>query len=123
MRPRTHRIALNLLVGVLVLTAGCSAIQDDSESSTNLLLVNQDNTDHAVVVEILDNSREVYSSGTTIEAESDVELEPFNHTGKYDVKVSVDGESTVISYTFTEADSPETTSIGIDNNGNVTVGT
>lgn len=122
-RPRTHRIALSLLVGVLVISAGCSAIQDDSESSTNLLLVNQDNSDHAVVVEILENSREVYSTGTTIEAESDVELESFNHTGEYDVKVSVDGESTVIPYTFTEADSPETTSIGIDNNGNVTVGT
>jgi hypothetical protein len=89
----------------------------------NLLLVNQDNSDHAVVVEILENSREVYSTGTTIEAESDVELEPFNHTGEYDVKVTVDGESTVISYTFTETDSPETTSIGIDNNGTVTVGT
>jgi hypothetical protein len=50
-------------------------------------------------------------------------LEPFDNTGEYDVKVSVDGESTVIPYTFTEADSPETTSIGIDNNGNVTVGT
>lgn len=123
MRPPTRRLALSLLVGILVITAGCSAIQNDSESSTNLLVVNQDETDHAVVVEILQDGREVYATGTTVEAESDVELEPFNHTGEYDVKVTVDGESTVVPYTFTETDSPATTSIGIDNDGTVTVGT
>lgn len=123
MRPPTRRLALSLLVGILVITAGCSAIQNDSESSTNLLVVNQDETDHAVVVEILQDGREVYATGRTVEAESDVELEPFNHTGEYDVKVTVDGESTVVPYTFTETDSPATTSIGIDNDGTVTVGT
>lgn len=82
-------------------------------------LVNQDNTDHAVVVEISDETGLVYSDGRTIDAESDLDLAQFNRTGEYDVAVTVDGESTTVTHTFESGD--RMVNIGIDNQGAVTI--
>lgn len=120
MRPRTHKIALGLLVGMLAVTAGCSGLQGDDETSTGLHIANQDNTNHAVLVEISQNGRVVYSGGRTIDAESDAELASFNRTGEYNVTISVDGESTETVYTFQKDD--RATTIGIDNDGTATIG-
>jgi len=119
--PRTKKIALSLLVGLLAISAGCSAIQSTDDTSTRLLIANQDNTDHAVLVEITQNEDVVYSAGRTIEAESNAELAQFDQTGEYEVKITVDGNSTVQTYDFTAEDS--TTTVGVDNNGNATIGT
>lgn len=123
MNPRNRKIVLCLFVGLLIVVAGCSAVQDTDDSTTPLLLANQDNADHAVVVEIVNGGAETYSAGTTIAAESDVELAAVTQTGEYDVRVSVDGDSTTLTHTFTEDDSQSATTIGIDNDGNVTIGT
>lgn len=95
----------------------------DNDTSRELKLVNQDNTDHAVVVEISDETGLVYSDGRTIEAESDLNLAQFNQTGEYDVKVTVDGNSTTMTHAFQSSDdSIHVTNIGIDNDGAVTIG-
>ena len=116
-----RKIVLSLLVGSLVIGAGCAGIPSD-DVDRELLLVNQDNTDHAIVVEIHDGSELVYSDGRTIEAETDTKLARFDQTGEYDVTVAVDGESTTVSHTFESAsDSVEVVNVGIDNDGQVTV--
>ncbi|UWG47549.1 hypothetical protein HSRCO_1265 [Halanaeroarchaeum sp. HSR-CO] len=57
-----------------------------------------------------------------MEAESDLNLEQFNQTGEFDVKVTVDGNSTTITHTFQSSDDPiHVTNIGIDNDGTVTI--
>jgi hypothetical protein len=122
METKTRKIVLGLLVGSLVIGAGCAGILPDDDVDRELLLVNQDNTDHAVVVEIHDGSKLVYSDGRTIDAETDTNLAQFNQTGEYDVTVAVDGESTTVSHTFESAtDSVEVANIGIDNDGQITV--
>lgn len=118
---RSQHVVLSLVVCVLAITAGCSALQTSPESTTNLLIANQDNSGHAVVVEIMDGERKVYSDGQTIEAESDAGLTSFNQSGEYEVKVTVDGNSTVLTHDFRESQS--ITTIGIDNDANVTIGT
>ena len=121
-RPRTQKIVLGLLVCVLAFTAGCSAIQgSESSSATTPKIANQDDVNHAIVVEILDGESVVYSDGRTVEGESNVDLGSFDGTGEYQVKVTVDGSSTVRTYTFEDGDA--VTTIGIDNDGGVTVGT
>jgi hypothetical protein len=121
-RPSTRKIALSLFVCVVVLTAGCSGIQGTESSSTTLNVANQDDVDHAVVVEIgdlADDPNPDYTAGRTLNGESDVELEPFEGTGEYEVAVTVDGETTVLTHTFAPDDDAVT--IGIDNQGNVTI--
>lgn len=121
-RHRTRKVVVSLLVGLLVITAGCSGILGEKDTTRNLKLVNQDNTAHAVVVEISGNSGLIYSDGRTIDAESNLDLAQFNQTGEYEVKVTVDGDSTTITHTFESDDDPtQTTNIGIDNEGIVTV--
>lgn len=123
MRHRYRYVVLSVLFGVLVVTAGCSTILSDNDTSRELKLVNQDNTDHAVVVEISNETGLVYSDGRTIEAESDLNLAQFNQTGEFDVKVTVDGNSTTMTHTFQSSDDTiHVTNIGIDNDGTVTIG-
>ena len=123
MRHNTRKILLGLLVGALVFGAGCSGVLSDDGGSHDLMLINQDATDHAVVVEISDETGLVYSDGRTIDAESDLDLDRFNGTGEYEVKVTVDGNSTTVTRTFESNDDPtRITNIGIDNQGAVTVG-
>jgi len=55
-----------------------------------------------------------------MEGESSTEIDAFNETGKYHVRVAVDGSTTTKTFTF-EGDDPLT--IGIDNSGNVTLST
>jgi biopolymer transport protein ExbD len=119
--PPTRKIALGLLVGLLVVSAGCSAFQNSSTPSDTLHLVNQDDTDHAVVVEITRGGKLVYSAGRTLDAESDTQLDALNENGEYQVAVTVDGNTTVKTYTFPSDDSA--TTIGIDNEGKVTIST
>jgi hypothetical protein len=122
-RNRYRYVVLSVLFGVLVVTAGCMGTLSDNDTSRELKLVNQDNTDHAVVVEISDKTGLVYSDGRTIEAESDLNLAQFNQTGEYDVKVTVDGNSTTMTHAFQSSDdSIHVTNIGIDNDGAVTIG-
>lgn len=123
MSSRTRNAALSLLVCALLLTAGCTALQDDEPSPSDVLVVNQDGTDHSVVVEIgqlSDSPDPVYATGRTIGAESQVQLEPFTETGEYVVTVTVDGTSTELTHTFEGDDS--VVNIGIDNQGNVSIG-
>lgn len=121
MSPPTRKIALSLLVGVLVVTAGCSAFQNSSSPTDTMQLVNQDDTSHAVVVEITSGEELVYSAGRTLDAESDTLLDAFGENGEYQVAVTVDGNTTVKTYTFPSDDSA--TTIGIDNDGQVTIST
>ncbi|WP_254840612.1 hypothetical protein [Natronomonas marina] len=125
MQPSTRSVAVSLLLCGLVLTAGCSAIQSNEQSATSLILVNQDDVAHAVVVEIgalADDPDPVYAAGRTVDAESDVDIDPFEETGEYEVKITVDGESTVRTHTFDGEGSATTTTIGIDEDGDATVG-
>jgi hypothetical protein len=109
-------------VGSLIFGAGCAGVLTDEDVDRDLLLVNQDDTDHAVVVEIHRGSELVYSDGRTIDAETDVNLAQFNQTGEFDVTVSVDGESTTVGHAFeSTSDSIEIANIGIDNDGKVTI--
>lgn len=115
-----RRILGTVLVASLVLLAGCSAVPGIGSESTDLNLVNQDDVDHAVVVEIGqlgDDPDPAYTAGRLLDAESDVALAAFERTGDYVVSVSVDGETTERSYTFESGTSPVT--IGIDNDGSV----
>jgi hypothetical protein len=122
MQDKTHYVVLGLLVGLLIFSAGCTGILSDDDSTRDILLVNQDETDHAVVVEIFDDSRLVYSDGRTIDAESDLDMAQFNRTGEYKVRVSVNGDSTTIRHTFEFEDHPvHITNIGINNEGDVTI--
>ncbi|WP_256289508.1 hypothetical protein [Halobellus inordinatus] len=84
-------------------------------------LVNQDETSHGVVVEITSGEELVYSAGRTLDAESDTQLDTFTENGEYQVAVTVDGDTTVETYTFPSDDSA--TTIGIDNDGQVTIST
>lgn len=84
-------------------------------------LVNQDDTSHAVVVEITRGEELVYSAGRTLDAESDTQLDAFSKNGEYQVAVTVDGNTTVKTNTFPSDDSA--TTIGIDNDGQVTIST
>ncbi|MDQ2056330.1 hypothetical protein [Halobellus sp. H-GB7] len=121
MSPPTRKLALSLLVGALVLTAGCSAFQNSSSPTDRMQLVNQDETSHGVVVEITSGEELVYSAGRTLDAESDTQLDAFTENGEYQVAVTVDGNTTVKTYTFPSDDSA--TTIGIDNDGQVTIST
>jgi hypothetical protein len=118
----TRRAALSLLVGALLLTAGCSVLQNKTQSSNDVLLVNNDNTDHAVVVEIAqlsDSPDPVYATGRTLDAESQVYLEPFNETSEYVLTVTVDGTTTELTHTFESGGS--VVNIAIDNEGEVSI--
>lgn len=118
----TRRAAVSLLVGVLLLTAGCSALQDETQPSSDVLLVNNDETDHAVVVEIAqlsDSPDPAYATGRTLDTDSQVNLEPFTETGEYAVTVTVDGTTTELTHTFDRDNS--VVNIGIDNEGEVSI--
>lgn len=122
MEQRIRTVVLSLLVGVLVIGAGCSGILGEDDVTRDIIVVNQDNTDHAVVVEISDDSGVVYSDGRTLDAESDLKMAQFNQTGEYEVTVTVDGNTTTTRHTFESKDRPiQTVNIGIDNQGTVTV--
>lgn len=113
-------VALSVFVALLLALAGCSALTGAEDTTANLLVANQDGAAHAVVVEIMDGGAEVYAAGRTVDAESDVDLRPFDRSGTYDVKVTVDGTTTVVAHEFERGQS--TTTIGIGNEGSVTVG-
>lgn len=119
---KTRYVVLSLFVSLLLFSAGCIGASVNDDSTRNILLVNQDDTSHAVVVEISDDSGVVYSDGRTVDAESDLNMAQFNRTGEYEVKVTVDGDSTTIHHTFQFDDRPiQITNIGIDNEAAVTV--
>ncbi|MFB6151792.1 MAG: hypothetical protein ABEJ40_08310 [Haloarculaceae archaeon] len=119
MSPSKRSTVLGLFVCFLALSAGCSAIGGGDASETQLTLVNQDDENHAVVVEITDGGELVYSAGRTVESESDLDLAAFDGTGEYRVKTTVDGNSTVATHTFAGDDSVVT--VGINNEGTVTI--
>lgn len=122
MEHTTRTIVLTLLVGLLVIGAGCTGILTDGDTARDIRLVNQDETAHAVVVEISDDSGLVYSDGRTVDAESGLDLARFDRTGEYEVTVAVDGNVTTVQHTFEPDDGPVTiTNIGIDNQGTATV--
>lgn len=122
MNPNLRTLAVGLLLAVLIVGAGCAGVLSDDDSARELKLVNQDQTDHAVVVEIARNGNLIYSDGRTVAAESQQNLGPFNQTGEFTVTVTVDGNSTTTTHTFEpDADSVTITNIGIDNQGQVTV--
>jgi hypothetical protein len=118
----TRTVAAALLVGIVLLTAGCNGIQYGDDPSNEILLVNQDDTDHAVVVEIAqvsDDPDPVYATGRTLDAESQATLDPFDGTGEYRVTVTVDGDATELTHSFESGDAVVT--IGIDNQGAVSI--
>lgn len=122
MKPIGPPIARSLLIGMLVLGAGCSGLLTDEPVNRDVLVVNQDNTNHAVIVEIADESGVVYSDGRVIDAETDHRMAQFNQTGEYEVRVTVDGTTTITRHTFeSTGKSQQTVNIGIDNQGTVTV--
>lgn len=99
----------------------CSASQSSDPQSDKLVLVHQDNTNHAVVVEISRGEKVVYSEGRTLASESSAQLESFTQNGEYRVAVTVDGQTAVKTSTFPDDDSA--TMISIDNDGDVTINT
>ena len=117
--PDTRKIAL-LVVAGFILRAGRSSFTTTDEASTELLIANRDNTDHAVLIEISEGEDVVYSAGRTVDAETNADLEPFNQIGEYQVTISVDGDSTTTTYEFTADDA--VTTIGIDNEGTASIG-
>lgn len=122
MNHRTRLAVLGLLVGALVFSAGCTGILGEDDVTRDVIVVNQDNTSHAVIVEISDDSGLVYSDGRTLDAESDLKMAQFNRTGEYEVAVTVDGDTTTRRHTFKSKDRPiQAINIGIDNEGTVTV--
>ena len=118
----TRTIVLAILLAFLVLGAGCAGFPSTEETTRDLKLVNQDETDHAVVVEIVSNGNLVYSDGRTVDGESQQDLATFDGTGDFEVTVSVDGNVTTVQHSFTPASGPVITNVGIDNDGSVTVG-
>ena len=118
----TRNAVATLLVGLLLLTAGCSGIQGGDAPGNELLVVNQDDVDHAVVVEIAQLSGSpdpAYATGRTLAAESQASLEPFEETGEYHVTVTVDGESTELTHIFESGDG--VVNVDIDNEGSVSI--
>jgi hypothetical protein len=86
------------------------------------LLVNNDDADHAVVVEVAqlsDSPDPAYVTGRTLDANSQANLEPFSETGEYVVTVTIDGTATELTHTFEGGDS--VVNIGIDNEGQVSI--
>ena len=124
MQPSTRSVAANLLLCGLFLTAGCSGSgADDSRTRPNV--VDQGGTGHAVVVEmgaLADDPDPVCSASRTVDAESDVELPSFEEAGEYEMTVAVDGESATLTHIFENEDGYTATTIGIDDDGAVTVG-
>ena len=118
MNSRTRQVVLAALVALLVAGAGCSAL--NGGTTTNLLLVNNDNTDHDVTVEISQDGDQKYSTEKSLPAESQADLSTFEGSGEYTVAVTVDGNTTERTYEFSSDD--ETVSIGVDNDAVVTVG-
>ncbi|PSQ18254.1 hypothetical protein BRD02_01250 [Halobacteriales archaeon QS_8_69_73] len=106
MQPSTRSVAASLLLCGLLLTAGCSGSgADDSQTRPNV--ADQGGTGHAVVVEIgalADDPDPVCSAGRTVDAESGVELPPFEEAGEYEVTVAVGRESTTLTYAFEPGD-------------------
>ncbi|MCG1003125.1 MULTISPECIES: hypothetical protein [Halobacterium] len=119
MQSRSKQVVAVALVAVLAATAGCSAVFG-GPSTTNVLVVNNDETSHEVTVEVLNDGDAVYTEASTVDAETDAELPAFEGSGEYTVAVTVDGETTEQSYEFTSDD--DTVSVGIDNDATVTVG-
>lgn len=122
MRNLTRKLVIGLLVSLLVVSAGCAGIFADENTARDLKVVNQDETEHAIVVEISEKGSLVYSDGRTIDAESQLDLARFNQTGEYEMTITVDGNSTTMHHTFeSDSDPIVVTNIGIDNQGQVTV--
>lgn len=96
MQSKTRHVGLNLLVGLLLSSASRTGVLCEDDSTRDILLVNQDSTDHAIAVEIPDDSGVVYSDGRTIDSGSDLYLTQFTQAGEYGVTVTVDGDSTTI---------------------------
>lgn len=121
-RNLTRKLVIGLLVSLLVVSAGCAGIFADENTARDLKVVNQDETEHAIVVEISEKGSLVYSDGRTIDAESQLDLARFNQTGEYEMTITVDGNSTTMHHTFeSDSDPIVVTNIGIDNQGQVTV--
>ena len=111
MQIHIRQFTLCLLVGVLSVSAGCNAITGtgDELSSTEITIRNQDDTDHTVLIEI--GRRPIaYSAGRTMENNSTAVLEPFNESGDYDIRMTVD--NTTIA---------TTSSFGLENNMTISI--
>ncbi|AHG05286.1 hypothetical protein HALDL1_10470 [Halobacterium sp. DL1] len=118
MNRRFRQVALAALLAVLVASAGCSAF--GGGATTNLLLVNNDETQHDVTVEIVQDGEAQYTSEKTLPAEAQADLLTFEGSGEYTVAVTVDGTTTEQTHEFSSDD--DTLSIGVQNDGSVIVG-
>ncbi|MEF8837900.1 MAG: hypothetical protein V5A18_00155 [Haloarculaceae archaeon] len=120
MESTARNLARTLLVAALVFSAGCLGVLSTDESSVRISVVNQDDTPHAVVVEIdhlSDHPDPRYTDGRTLDANEDAKLAPFDKTGDYRIDVTVDGQTTEVPHTF---ENGESVTIGIAD-GAVTV--
>lgn len=106
------------VVGALVATAGCTGFL--GSTTTDLMVVNNDENSHGVTVEIRSDGDVVYSDDVTAAGNSNSELDTFEGSGEYTVVVTVDGETTQDDYEFTESE--DTLSIGVQNGGSVIIG-
>jgi len=114
----TRRAALvAAAVVALAALAGCGAFT--SESQTNLLLVNNDNTGHDVTVEVVDDGDVVFEEQQSVGPETDNEFGTVEVSGEHTVRVTVDGETTERTHEFGDE---RTLSIGVQNDGSVIVG-
>lgn len=118
MHERPHRFALALLLGLLVASAGCSAI-DGGDDATQIRLVDQDNDDNVVLVEILDGQSVVFSAGRTTDGETGADLGVVNLSGEFTVRVTVDGESTEVTRQLPDDDA--TITIGLHDDKPVSI--
>lgn len=118
MNRRLRQVVGVALVGLLVASSGCSAF--NGGTTTNLLLVNNDDTEHDIAVEIVQDGEAQYSAEKSLPAESQADLSTFEGSGEYIVAVTVDGDTTERTYEFSSDD--DTLSIGVQNDASVIVG-
>lgn len=118
MNRRVKQVALTVVVGIIVVTAGCNGILASTE--TELLLVNNDEQSHETTVEILQDGDVVYSENVSATANTNTDLPTFEGSGEYTVTVTVDGTTTEATHEFT--DDEQTLSVGIQNDESVIIG-
>jgi len=114
----TRRAAVVAAAAVaLVALAGCGAFTSGAE--TSLLLVNNDDAEHDVTVEVVDDGEVVFEEQQSVEPETDNEFGTLAVSGEHTVRVTVDGETTERTHEFGDGG---TLSLGVQNDGSVIVG-
>jgi len=114
----TRRAALvAAAVVALAALAGCGAFASSPE--TDLLFVNNDETNHDVTVAVVDDGDVVFEEQQSVEPETDNEFGTVQVSGEYTIRVTVDGEVTERTHEFGDGG---TLSLGVQNDGSVIVG-